>query len=194
MQPAKEKPAKQKQPKKPKQPMELWKKIAVVVVVLAVVVAAVGADLTGQFTTYPPLPSSVKNAPLCSLDSNATLPCGLAANPQGIFVVVAAKVIPSSSNNGGGNLTLTLVHTGLYANTELYATISPFGYTDYVQVMRASAIGQTQNFTSPIPASAALVPGQKYEVKIDSLFYSATQGDVAEELSIALTASQPPVK
>jgi hypothetical protein len=188
MQPAKQAQAK---PKQPKQPMQRWKKIAVVVVIVAIVIAAVGADLTGQFTTYPPLASSIRDAPLCSLDTNATLPCGLAANSQGIFVVVAAKIVPTTATGGNGSLMLTLVHTGLYANTELYATISPFGVTDYVQVMRSTAVGQMQNFTSPIPPSFGLVPGNKYEVKIDSLFYTENQGDVAEELSIALTASQP---
>jgi len=189
MQPAKQAQAK---PKQPKQPMQRWKKIVVVVVIIAIVIAAVGADLTGQFTTYPPLASSIRDAPLCSLDTNATLPCGLAANGQGIFVVVAAKIVPTSKTAGSGNLTLTLVHTGLYANTELYATVSPFGVTGYVQVMRSIAVGPMQNFTSPIPSSFGLTPGNRYEVKIDSIFYSQTQGDVAEELSIALTASQPP--
>ena len=161
----------------------------VAVIIVLILVVALGLDLSGAFTSSPSLPLAVTSAPLCSVDINSTLPCGYAGTGQGTLVVTAAKIAMSASNDGSGSLALTLVHSGQFAGNELYFSVSRLGVTDYVQVLRVLATGQTQNFTASIPASFGLIAGQRYDVKIDSYFTTESQGAVVDELSFPVTAS-----
>lgn len=163
--------------------------VAAVVVILVIVL--VSAFAAGLFTRGAALPASVRNAPLCTTDVNSTPPCGLSAT-DGTFVVTAARIQLSKANDGSGNLTLTVFHTGLYAGSEVYASISPFGLNDYVQVLRAGATGESNNYTATIPSSVGLASGQTYEIQIVSLFNGGSQGTVTEEIYVALTPAPAP--
>ena len=189
LQPETGKPSKPKPAQKAPEKGDRWKVIAAVVII-GVLVLALGIDLSGSLGSKP-LPASVTTAPLCSTDTNATLPCGRAAGSEGNFVMTAASLVLSKHDPGAGNLTLTIYHTGLYAGTEIYVSISPYGFTDYIQALRVQASGQSSNYTAPIPSSFGLASGQRYEIKVDSLLNSATQGQVLEELDYSLVASGP---
>lgn len=179
-------------PAKPEEPRERGnrRKVIAVVVVVGVLVVAFGVDLSGSLGSKP-LPTSVTSAPLCSTDQNATLPCGMAAGSEGNFVLTAATLSIYKNNPGAGNLTLSVVHTGIYAGNEIYVQISPYGFTNYIQILRVQAVGQTSNYTAPIPSSFGLVQGQRYEIRVTSLINSPTQGQVLEELDYALVPSGP---
>jgi hypothetical protein len=182
------KPAKERKPENPREPKGGRKKIVAGVLVVAVLVVALGVDLSGSLSVKP-LPSSVANAPLCSTDLNATLPCGMAAGSEGNFVLTAANIVLSKSDPGAGNLSLTIYHTGLYAGTEIYAQISPYGFNSYVQVLRVQAVGESSNYTAVVPSSFGLVSGQRYQLKLTSLLLGQAQGQVVEQLDYALTAN-----
>jgi hypothetical protein len=177
---------------KPQQPFGDSNKMLIVAGVVVVLIAGVAAaSAAGVFSGDTPLPASVRDAPPCTTDADSTPPCGLSAS-GGSFVVTAAKIDISKANDGGGNLTLTVYHTGLYADSEIYAQITPYGLDDYVQVLREGSSGASNNYTASIPTSFGLVAGQTYEVQVVCLFNGGAQGAVTEELYVALTPSAPP--
>lgn len=167
---------------------QMVKVAGVAVVVVIILVVAFAAGLLGS---GPPLPASVRNAPLCTTDTTSVPPCGMSAT-DGTFVVTAAQIQLSKAGDGSGNLTLTVYHTGIYAGSEIYASVTPFGLNDYVQVLRAGSTGQSNDYSATIPSKVGLVSGQTYEIQVVSLFNGGSQGAVTEELYVALTPVAAP--